>query len=87
MTISVKSTWLEGLDDDQKNELRGDLISSQLVRKRLTKLLEDKIDTNRTAVRKKENYDKPNFSVLVADSIGYERALSEIISLLVVETK
>ncbi len=78
----MKSTWLDGLEEDQKKELRGDFLSSHLVRKRLTKLLNDKIDTNRTAVRKKENYEVAHFPALVADSIGYERALTEIIALL-----
>lgn len=78
----MKTIWLEGLEEDHKKELKGDFISSQLVRKRLTKLINDKIDTNRTAVRKKENYDIAHFPALVADSIGYERALEEIISLL-----
>ena len=78
----MKTTWTDGLEDDQKKELKGDFISSQLVRKRLTKLLNDKIDANRISVRKKENYDLAHFPALVADSIGYERALAEIISLI-----
>ena len=78
----MKSTWFDGLEEDQKKELKGDFISSQLVRKRLTKILKDKIETNRTAIRKKENYEVAHFPALVGDSIGYERALEEIISLL-----
>ena len=78
----MKSTWLDGLEEDQKKELKGDFISSQLVRKRLGKLINDKIETNRTGIRKKENYEVAHFPALVADSIGYERALVEILSLL-----
>lgn len=78
----MKSIWLDGLEEDQRKELKGDFISSQLVRKRLSKLINDKIETNRVGVRKKENYDVAHFPALVADSIGYERALVEILGLL-----
>jgi len=78
----MKSTWLDGLEEDRKKELRGDFISSQLVRKRLTEIAHAKIETVRASVRKKENYEVAHFPALVGDSIGYERALMEIISLL-----
>lgn len=77
----MKTVWTEGLEPDQVIELRGDYVSSRLVRKRLKKILEDKIETKRTTVRK-DNYNMPNWANFVADSIGYERALSEIISLI-----
>lgn len=78
----MKTTWTEGLDPALVKEIRGDFISSQLVRKRLKQILEDKIDTSRASLRQKDAYDKPNFGILAADSIGYERALTEIISLI-----
>lgn len=78
----MKTVWTEGLDTKMALEMRGDFISSHLVRKRLTKLLEDKIDAKRKFIRKDERYDTPNWDKLVADSLGYERALAEVISLL-----
>lgn len=78
----MKTLWTEGLEPDVAKEIRGDFISSHLVRKRLTKLLEDKINTSHASLRQKDIYDKPNFGVIAADTIGYERALQEVISLL-----
>lgn len=80
--MKLKSVWYDGLDEDQKKDLRADFISSSILRKRLVKLLNDKIDTKRKAVRNDQNYDKPNWENYVADSLGYERALAEIISLI-----
>lgn len=78
----MKTVWTEGLEPDASKELVGDFISSHLVRKRLTQIIRDKIDTKRASVRKDSNYEKPAWAEYVADSIGYERALEEIISLL-----
>jgi uncharacterized protein YlxP (DUF503 family) len=78
----MKLTWTEGLEPDVAKEIRGDFISSHLVRKRLTKILNDKIETSHASLRQKDIYDKPNFGVIVADTIGYERAMQEVISLL-----
>jgi len=78
----MKIGWTKGLEPDHAKEIRGDFISSHLVRKRLKKMLEEKIDTSHASLRQKDIYEKPNFGVLVADSIGYERAMAEVISLL-----
>lgn len=78
----MKTRWIEGLEQDRILELRGDFISSHLVRKRLTEILKEKITTSHGSLRQKDIYDKPNFGIIVADSIGYERAMTEIISLL-----
>jgi len=78
----MKTIWTEGLEPDVVDEIRGDFISSHLTRKRLTKILNDKIATSHASLRKKDIYEKPNFGVIVADSIGYERAMIEIISLI-----
>lgn len=78
----MKTVWTAGLEKDAAKEVRADFISAQLLRKRLTQLLNEKIDTKRSALRKDQTYDKPNWQNYVADGIGYERALTEVISLL-----
>lgn len=83
----MKTVWLDGLDDDQKKEIKGDFKSALILRKRMKKLLEDKIETKRTSIRKDTNYDKPNWENYVADGIGYERAINEIINLIEDEEK
>jgi hypothetical protein len=78
----VKTVWTDGLEPDVIREIKGDFVSSKLVRKRLKKLIDDKIETKRASVRKDSGYDKPNWENYVADALGYERALYEIISLI-----
>lgn len=85
--MKLKTVWTNGLDEDQKKDLRADFISAQRLRKRLIELLNDKIDTKRVAMRNNDNYDKANWEYLMADSLGYERALTEVISLLTAEEK
>lgn len=83
----MKTVWTDDLEPDQVIEMRGDFISSSLVRKRLKKIINDKIETKRATIRKDTNYDLSNWDCFIADSIGYERALVEIISLLDVDGK
>lgn len=78
----MKTAWTAGLEKDVAKEVRADFISAHLLRKRLTQLLNDKIETKRAAIRKDQSYDKANWHNYVADAIGYERALTEAISLL-----
>lgn len=78
----MKTSWTKGLEPDVVDELRGDFLSSHLVRKRLTEILEEKIDASVKGSRNKDNYESPAWAYLQADARGYERALSEIISLI-----
>lgn len=78
----MKTTWLKGLSDDQKMEMRKDFLSSLRLRQRLVEICNDKIDTSNSSMRSKDAYGIPNWAYLQADAIGYERALNEIISLI-----
>ena len=78
----MKTIWYKGLDADQKKDLRADFISAQVLRKRLTALLQEKIEIKRATMRNDELYEKGSWGNLMADSLGYERALNEIISLI-----
>lgn len=76
------TTWLKGLNDEQKQLLRQDFKGSISVRIRLQKILEDKKAHSGKDALRKDNYALSNWAYLQADSIGYERALNEVISLL-----
>lgn len=78
----MKTTWTKGLDAKDQDELKGDFLSSRLVRHRLKALLEDKINESVKGSRNKDSYESPSWAYLQADARGYERALSEIISLI-----
>lgn len=78
----MKTVWTSGLTLEQKKEMTSAFTSAGLLRERLSGILEDKIETNRNGVVSKTSYDNPNWAYLQADAVGYERAIKEIISLL-----
>ena len=78
----MKSTWFNGMNAEQKTIMRSEFNSSAGLRLRLAELLKTKIDTKRTSVRSDDMYTVPNWNLLQADAIGYEKALLEVISLL-----
>lgn len=78
----MKTSWLQGLTDQQKKDLRIEFSSSTNLRKRLIQLLEDKADEKRKKLRNSDNYEKASWALEQADGIGYERAIFEVISLI-----
>lgn len=59
--------------------------STKAVRKLLVEDLTKRIETNVLASEKKDKYDLPSWAELQADSIGYRRAMRELIKLLTKE--
>jgi hypothetical protein len=78
----MKSTWTAGLDEEQEKEIREEFVHSSFLRSRLTQLLNDKIMSGAEFRNSKKQYEYAAWPYLQADSVGYERALREIISLL-----
>lgn len=78
----MKLSWTDGLDEQQKKDVRGDFKSSLIVRKRLAKMLEDKINSNLVASYDKETYNTANWAYMMADSVGYRRAMKDVINLI-----
>lgn len=78
----MNKIWFKGIEPDYVSEIRGDYASSFITRKRLTQILEDKKESNMKGCLSKDNYDSPNWAMIQADNIGYQRALEEIIKLL-----
>lgn len=78
----MKTAWTQGLDKELATDVRQNFKESLVMRKRLTKILEDKAASSVRASHSKEGYDCPNWAYKQADSRGYERAIKEIISFL-----
>ena len=79
----MKTEWTKGIDDPQLvADIKGAFAGSLVLRKRLTALAERKVDANNRQAMGKEGYDSPNWAYRQADAQGYNRALSEIISLI-----
>lgn len=79
----MKTALKAGLTNIQKEELEKDFNSCPLLREQLVKICEKKVNAARTDARSKDGYDSPNWAFKQADVVGYERALHEIMSLLV----
>lgn len=78
----MKTVWTKGLEPDHAKEISGDFKSSLLIRKRLAEILEGKAKGAERVSRSKEAYDNPNWAYMQADTVGYKRALYEIMALL-----
>lgn len=70
------------MNAQQKEEMVREFKASAHLRKRLTELLEEKRKTNKTYASSKDRYELSSWSYLQADAVGFERALTEIISII-----
>jgi hypothetical protein len=78
----MKVSWTTGLSKQEATELRANYKEALVLRRRLVKLLRADQDASTKQSRSKLLYDNPNWALLQADQRGYERAISEIISLI-----
>ena len=83
----MKTIITKGLEPEYVLEIKGAFKASLPVRKRLQDILESKVQEHFKAQYAKDNYDSPSWSQQQADSMGYVRALREVISLLDDKTK
>lgn len=78
----MKTAWTKGLEPDAKAEMKLHFNGGTQLRKRLGTMLNEKIDAKDREAMKDDAYDKANWAYKQADSQGYKRAMSEIISLI-----
>lgn len=78
----MKTAWTKGLELQKQLEIKQEFIGGALLRERLIALLMEKQDNSLKKSRNEEAYANPNWAYLQADARGYERAISEVISLL-----
>ncbi len=78
----MKQSWTSGLNKELATDVRANYKESLVVRRRLVKMLNDKINASSKEGRSKLLYDNPNWALLQADQRGYERAFAEIIELI-----
>lgn len=81
----MKSKWLAGLSDQEKEDVKTSIQAAKPAFKKLTKLLKDKYDENRTSQLKRDTYDKAQWPFFQADCNGYQRAIQEMINLIEVD--
>ncbi|MNN91325.1 hypothetical protein D3C81_2094260 [compost metagenome] len=78
----MRQSWTKGVDKELAVDINQNFKESLVLRRRLQVLLQEKISLSQKTSRSKEGYENPNWAYLQADARGYERALSEIISLI-----
>lgn len=78
----MKTVWTKGLTGQAKEEMVREFNASAHLRKRLTEILEEKRETCYKKSVSEDAYLSPNWAFQQADSRGFERALTEIISIL-----
>lgn len=78
----MKTVWTKGLQEDAAKDVESSFTHSTLLRERLKHLLEEKKASEIKARYARDDYSEPNWTEKQADSIGYIRAISEIISLI-----
>lgn len=78
----MKASWTSGLNKELATDVRINFKEALVIRRRLVKMLNDKIDASAKEGRSKVLYENPNWALLQADQRGYERAISDIISLI-----
>lgn len=78
----MKSTWTKGLDAETVKRITSDFQASGGLRERLATISKAKADTLRSSITSKDMYESPSWAYVQADAVGYERAINEIISLI-----
>lgn len=78
----MKTSWIAGCTPEETQIIRSDFKGSIYIRKRLETLLQEKINSSMSSTRKKDCYASASWPYLQADAVGYERALTEVISLI-----
>lgn len=78
----MKTAWTTGVGKELAVDITQNFKESLVMRRRLLELLEKKAATSVRMSHSKDAYDNPNWAYLQADHRGYERAMSEIISLI-----
>ena len=78
----MKTSWTQGLDKSEKADIKAYFEQGLLLRRRLSQLVDAKINTTLKGDVLASSYDNPNWALKQADSVGYRRALSEVLSLL-----
>lgn len=80
----MKTSWTSHTKEkDLQEEIKRSFDASIVMRKRLIEMLRAKQESSWNASSSKDGYDNPNWAYLQADARGYERAIKEILSLLV----
>jgi hypothetical protein len=80
--MKITKDVLSHVHKDSHEEFKKRCTASQDLFDTLAKHFNKTLRTHQSEARKANNYDKPSWECFQADSIGYQRALDEVIELL-----
>lgn len=85
----MNTAWTKGIrkGSQEDKDIRSSYAESYIIRKRLTQMLDDKVDGKMKTAMSNDAFDSPSWAFLQAESIGYAKAMQEIIKLLDAEKK
>lgn len=85
----MNTAWTKGYKkgSQEDKDIRAAYAESFILRKRLAEMLAAKVDAEMKAAMSNEQFESPSWAFLQAKSIGYSKAISEIINLLDAEIK
>jgi hypothetical protein len=79
----MKTSWTKGIKDEQvKADVVSAFKSSGILRKRLKEMINAKEASKQKDCQNVSNYEKNSWAFQMADSQGYLRAMTEILSLI-----
>lgn len=78
----MKVCWTKGLNPAKKEEIRKSFLACADVRERLAQLLKEKQKLAHKDSINKDGYETTNWAFKQADLCGYERAIEEIINII-----
>ena len=76
----MKRRWTDGLEEQEALDVEDSYRASSVLRRRLEQICLAKAKNSYKLSR--SEYDCPNWPMLQADAVGYNRAIEEIISLI-----
>ncbi|AJT60710.1 hypothetical protein [Citrobacter phage CVT22] len=85
----MNTAWTKGVrkGSQEDKDIRSSYAEGFILRKRLTQILKDKFEGKMKTAMSNDAFDSPSWAFMQAESIGYSKALKEIISLLDAEIK
>jgi len=78
----MKTTWTAGMSEDDAEEFEQHFTNALRLRERLTEIINNKYNSNLSNTLSKGNYENASWAYEQADSVGYMRALKEVLNLL-----
>lgn len=80
--MKVLKTWTAGLSPEEEKELVKHLKGCSMVFERLSSILDQRVKGSVDKQLSSNLYELPNWALVQADAIGYQRALKEVITLI-----